>query len=121
MTAFAGPQGAPYTIVDGAADYGTIGAGATASCVATGDCYVLGVSNPATRPVTHWDVSFTETLSTGQAITRSLHIGNSFTDVPPSRWAYGFIETLLHSGITAGCGDGVFCPADPVSRWQNVQ
>ena len=118
VTAFAGPQGAAYTIVDGAADYGTIGAGATASCVATGDCYVLGVSNPATRPVTHWDVSFTETLSTGQAITRSLHIGNSFTDVPPSRWAYGFIETLLHSGITAGCGDGVFCPADPVSRWQ---
>ncbi len=41
-----------------------------------------------------------------------------FTDVPPSYWAYAFIEELARRGITVGCGGGNFCPNDPVTREQ---
>jgi len=45
-------------------------------------------------------------------------VGKSFTDVPVSDGAYRFVETIFHSGITAGCGGGNYCPASNVSRWQ---
>ncbi|NND36345.1 MAG: S-layer homology domain-containing protein, partial [Gammaproteobacteria bacterium] len=41
-----------------------------------------------------------------------------FGDAPPTYWAYQFIETLADSGITAGCGDGNYCPSAPVTRAQ---
>ena len=41
-----------------------------------------------------------------------------FDDVPPDHWAYPFIQNLALSGITAGCGNGNYCPASPVSRAQ---
>jgi hypothetical protein len=30
----------------------------------------------------------------------------------------GYIEKLAASGITSGCGNGKFCPFDPVTRAQ---
>jgi hypothetical protein len=45
-------------------------------------------------------------------------------DYPPSfedtigHWAEDWIETLYLDGITAGCGDGKFCPNDGVTRAQ---
>ncbi|MGE5276847.1 MAG: carboxypeptidase regulatory-like domain-containing protein, partial [Acidobacteriota bacterium] len=51
-SALGGPAGATYTIGDAAADYGTVG-GATSDCFsATGDCYRMTISNPASRPAT---------------------------------------------------------------------
>jgi len=41
-----------------------------------------------------------------------------FTDVPTSSSQFQFIEALYHSGITAGCGGGNFCPNSPVTRGQ---
>ena len=41
-----------------------------------------------------------------------------FTDVPVDFWAAGWIEALASDGITAGCGDGKYCPNDPVTRAQ---
>jgi ELWxxDGT repeat protein len=41
-----------------------------------------------------------------------------FGDVPPSHWAWGFVEALAAAGITSGCGNGNFCPGAPVSRAQ---
>jgi hypothetical protein len=41
-----------------------------------------------------------------------------FHDVPASSPFCPFIEELARRGITGGCGDGNFCPADPVSRAQ---
>ena len=61
---FEGPPagGTTYTIVDGAADYGTLAAGTSGDCfAATQDCYELAVSGP--RPVPHWDAIFAESLS----------------------------------------------------------
>ena len=116
---FIGPPGATYSIVDAGADYGNIAAGTTANCYsATGNCYVVSVSNPPTRPALHWDAVLAETLSTGQTKTWAVHVGNSFADVPPSYWVYKYIETVLHSGITAGCDAADYCPGILVNRWQ---
>jgi hypothetical protein len=115
---FTGPAGATYSLSDATADYGNVPAGATASCVSTGDCYAVGVSAPATRPLLHWDAAFSESLSTGDSKTWSVHVGQSFSDVPSSAGFYRFVETLLHNGVTTGCGGGAYCPSDSVTRAQ---
>ncbi len=42
----------------------------------------------------------------------------SFSDVPCSSNFAPWIYALVAEGITAGCGGGKFCPADPVNRQQ---
>ena len=41
-----------------------------------------------------------------------------FTDVPVDFWAASWIEQLAAKGITSGCGEGIYCPDDPVTRDQ---
>ena len=41
-----------------------------------------------------------------------------FGDVPTDHWAAAWIEQLAAEGITAGCGNGNFCPGTPVTRDQ---
>ncbi len=118
LSSFTGPAGASYTIADGSASYGSVATATTASCTDTGNCYQLTVSNPASRPVQHWDATVTETLSSGATKTWTIHVGSSFSDVPPTNWAYRYIESLFHSGITAGCGGDNYCPGDTITRWQ---
>jgi hypothetical protein len=117
-SAWNGPFGATYTIRDAAAKYGFIPRGSSSSCATQGDCYALVVSVPALRPVHHWDSSFTETLSGTQLRSQlwSLHVGDSFEDVPRSNPFYKAIETLFHNGITEGCTDNGFCPGDAATR-----
>lgn len=43
---------------------------------------------------------------------------SDFGDVPTSSPQFQFIEALYHSGITAGCGGGNYCPDNPVTRGQ---
>ena len=114
---FTGPVGPDYSVVDGAAAYSTLAVNATAECT---DCYSLFVTDPATRPTTHWDTTFTETPSTLADPPKvwTLHLGDSFTDVPRSQQFYRRIETLVHTAITAGCAVGKYCPNDPVKRDQ---
>src|SRR5688572_27177168 len=115
----AGPAGPAYSILDAAADYGSVAAGAQVSCGSTANCYT--VSNAAaTRPATHWDTTVVETLSPAAAPpkTWTIHVGNSFTDVTPANPFYRFVETLLHRGVTTGCTATTFCPASSVSRGQ---
>src|SRR6266508_1602070 len=78
-----GPPGADYTITDSAADYGIISG--SKSCAAAGNCYAMAVS-AAKRPLQHWDTTFTESLhgTVPRTKTWTLHIGDSFTDVPRS-------------------------------------
>jgi hypothetical protein len=115
-SAFTGPGAATYTLTDGAAAYGDIAAGASAACT---DCYAVTIG-AATRPVTHWDATLTETVDpSATAKTWTLHVGGSYTDVPSSSPFYPSVETVLHYGVTAGCGDGTtFCPTDSVTRQQ---
>jgi hypothetical protein len=109
VTAFTGPAGPTYSILDAAADYGTIAAGDLASCGT--DCYSLNVA-AAVRPANHWDTTILETVApTGATKTWTLHVGESFLDVPPTDPFYPSIETIFHFGVTAGCGGGtIFCP-----------
>ncbi len=41
-----------------------------------------------------------------------------FADAPLGSFAVDWIETLAAEGITGGCGDGNYCPGDPVTRAQ---
>ncbi len=42
----------------------------------------------------------------------------SFTDIDKFKWSYPYIETLADYCVTTGCGPGLFCPADPLTREQ---
>ena len=42
----------------------------------------------------------------------------SFGDVPSNYWALPFIQKLAANGISAGCGNGNYCPTEPVTRAQ---
>ena len=42
----------------------------------------------------------------------------TFGDVPTNDFGFQFIEALVASGITGGCGNGNFCPDSPVTRRQ---
>ena len=120
-----GPAGPAYLINDTSADYGTLTAGSIRDCdQTTGDCYLMTVSG--TRPATHWDATFTETLSSNSITrVRTLHLGASFTDVSTDVVAdpyYPSIEAIFHHQVSVGCLDGtVFCPADPprARRWRS--
>jgi hypothetical protein len=113
-----GPPGATYTLLDPAATYGTVANGATGSCVG---CYLVSVSQPPTRPATHWDLTLQEAIappSLGQIKVWTLHVGASFPDVPPSHPFYRFVETLLHVGVTSGCTATTYCPDGVTTREQ---
>jgi len=128
ITSFTGPAGATYGASytsGGSADYGSVAGGATANCydaTATHSCYELSVSpTSGTRPIQHWDATFTEHLSSGDTKAWPVHIGDSFDDVPASSGIYRFVETIYHKGITSGCGGAVglsFCPSTSVTRQQ---
>jgi hypothetical protein len=108
-----------YAILDVTAEYGTLGAGTTASCAdATGNCYSLLVSIPTFRPATHWDATVRETLSEGQSKDWTLHIGDSFDDVQRTSPFYPFVETLLHHSVTSGCSATAYCPSQATTRAQ---
>ncbi len=44
--------------------------------------------------------------------------GTVFADVPANAFGAAWIEQLFSEGITGGCGNGNYCPGDPVSRGQ---
>jgi hypothetical protein len=41
-----------------------------------------------------------------------------FADVPLGSFGVDWIEAMAAEGITGGCGAGIFCPSDPVTRAQ---
>jgi hypothetical protein len=116
---FSGPAGAAYTPVDAGAAYGDIAAGAASDCLeSTGNCYGLSLAQAGARPAAHWDAFLTESPSTGDIKTWALHIGGSFEDVATGHLFYKAIETIFHNGITGGCGTGIYCADQPVTRAQ---
>jgi len=42
----------------------------------------------------------------------------TFSDVPTTDGAFQFVEALVASGVTAGCGGGNYCPDSPLTRRQ---
>ena len=114
---FGGPPGPTYALFDGLADYGGIGSNNVATCAENpSPCFAVQVFG--TRPGAHWDATLKETLSLGGSHTWTLHVGDSFTDVPRTQPFYKKIETLLHNGVTSGCTPTQYCPGTTVSRGQ---
>ena len=112
-----GPAGPTYDVVDDAASYGDIAVGANGGCAGTGDCYGVAIA-AASRPQAHWDAMLEEELATGETHTWTLHVGDSFADVPTGDSNYSAIETVFHHGIVSGCGGGNHCPGDGLTRQQ---
>jgi hypothetical protein len=115
---FTGPPGATYSLLQNSADYGTVPSGSVGECTPPAGCYSMQLDNPAVRPAAHWDATFDEELSSVGTKSWTLHIGESFPDVPDSQQFYRFIETLFHNGVTGGCGGGNYCPDASVTRAQ---
>jgi hypothetical protein len=108
----------PIIITQPNANYGTISAGGDASCTT---CYKL-TAPLANRPAAHWDFNVTEQVTADDygpvSFDYTYHVGASFNDVPASHLFYPYIEKLLHSGVTAGCGVSTYCPNNNVLREQ---
>ena len=120
LSSFTGPSAVPatYVIGDAAANYGVVAPAATGSCAAAAppDCYSVGASISTTRPATHWDATAAEVTFAYGFKNWAVHIGESFTDVPPASPFYRFVEILLHRGITGGCTPTTYCPAGTTTR-----
>ncbi len=43
---------------------------------------------------------------------------SDFLDVSQAHPFHAFVETILRSGVTAGCGTGIFCPEEAITRAQ---
>jgi ELWxxDGT repeat protein len=52
----------------------------------------------------------------GPAYAPPAATGSRFSDVPIEYWAASWVEQLAREGLTAGCGDGHYCPDGPVTR-----
>lgn len=119
-----GPGGLTYTLVDGTADYGNIGPGAASNCAdTTGDCFSVKIDGSGFG---HRDASFDETIvfpnladvAPPPVRTRLLHVGPSFSDVPTTSLFYKYVETILHNGVTGGCGTDIYCLTNNTLRKQ---
>jgi hypothetical protein len=127
LSDFVGPGGGEYVINDGGSFFSTAMRGD--ACVFNRGCYsfasgslqyALSVGAPSGRPTQHWDANYTETV-TGKSsfvVHWTIHIGESFTDVPRSDPFYKKVETLLHNGITTGCSPTDYCPGQSISSGQ---
>jgi N-acetylneuraminic acid mutarotase len=108
----------PITIINANAVYPDIAPGTNQIC---STCYSAMVPS-ANRLETHWDITVRETPACSGCNATwyefYYHVGNSFNDVPPSELFYSYIETLLHSGVAAGCASSYYCPLASVSREQ---
>ena len=80
----------------------------------TGGCapgtYCLGSVNRAQMAI------FLERGMNGPTFTPPAATGTIFTDVSNTYWAASWIEQLYNDGITAGCGAGIYCPENNVTR-----
>ena len=113
-----GPPGGIPGITMSQGNYGNVPTGAVVECTT---CYRVTIPAASPRPVVHWDTTVDELLqpiAQGQNKRWTLHVGESFTDVPPASGFYRFIETLLHHNITGGCTPATYCPGATSTREQ---
>jgi hypothetical protein len=57
-------------------------------------------------------------IHTSSYMPPTMGAGSGFNDVPPDYWSGTWIKQLAAEGITAGCGNGNYCPEHPVTRAQ---
>ncbi|MBK8821818.1 MAG: S-layer homology domain-containing protein [Anaerolineales bacterium] len=94
----------------------------------SGSVYAVGVNTGVGSGTIRLDVldndsildSGLNPLSAGFTVGESYTVSKTaiFTDVPYSYWANSYIERLYTAGITGGCGTGIYCPDNSVTRAQ---
>jgi hypothetical protein len=90
------------------------GAGITGGCAADPPRYCPD------NPITRGQMAVFLEVSAGRGAPVAC-TGTRFTDVTPTsvgQASCDFIEAFADAGITGGCGPGIFCPNDPVTRGQ---
>ena len=73
--------------------------------------YLVRVALGANQTLRSVRVFYRETVSPPPATP-------TFTDMPASDPRFRFVEALARAGITGGCGPGLYCPDDPITRGQ---
>ena len=113
-----GPPVGIYTVHDGSPDFAP-SAPAPGSCYdgSPASCYTVSVAAAGPRPRHHWDAVARENVRSVEA-SWTIHIGDSFSDVPRSHPFYRSVETVLHTGVTSGCSPTAYCPDENVRRDQ---
>jgi len=81
-----------------------------------GAVYVLNM-NLDTTDTTHYEGLYYITVRYRLQVSPPPEAA-TFGDVPTSHPFFQFVEALASSGITAGCGNGNFCPDQPLTRGQ---
>jgi hypothetical protein len=56
----------------------------------------------------------------GMLGTREVAASHNFSDVPDGVFYHDFVQFLVDNGITAGCGPGLFCGEQAVTRGQTA-
>ncbi len=119
LTGILGDTGPTYTIDDDTADYATLDPNELDDCFGNaGGCFTIGAVGE--RPeAQHADIQLSLELSY-HAFERAatVHIGESFADVPVTNPFYAFVENLFHNEVTGGCAGGGYCPGNIVTRAQ---
>ena len=143
---FTGPGGAAYNLIADTDAYGTIPAEGSGHCTDNCYSMSVSVpkTRPAAHwdatfsetvgstvaeesslwdlsayldPSFYFDTSVAQPEGAPDSTTVwTLHIGDSFSDVPRTHPQYRNVETLLHNGLASGCSPVQFCPGEGVSR-----
>jgi hypothetical protein len=85
--------------------------GVTGGCAGGGYC-------PGTNVTRAQMAVFLLKARWGAAFVPAPATGTAFPDVPAGNPFAPWIEELVREGITAGCGSGLYCPNNPVTRQQ---
>jgi uncharacterized repeat protein (TIGR01451 family) len=98
-------------------------AGSTYAWTLTGGALTSGQGTPAITldagsPGTTMVLGVTESNGTCASPASTTKIQVDFLDAPPSYLFHGFIDTIARNGVTAGCGNGNYCPEAPNTRAQ---
>jgi hypothetical protein len=89
------------------------------SSVEPGGYYWLGITRICDHPDDTYDEEiYIQTVLLEFSNDYPAPVTPTFNDVGAGHWAYGHIEALSASGITAGCGSGNYCPNKTVTRDQ---
>jgi subtilisin family serine protease len=112
---------APST--DGLSANVSSGAGHTDAWTLTGGTLTTGQGTPAITfqsgdPGTTMRFQVVDSLAGCDVPAPEVLVSVDFLDVPPANSFHDFVNTVARNGVTAGCGNGDYCPTAPVSRAQ---
>ncbi|MFY9553002.1 MAG: S-layer homology domain-containing protein, partial [Thermoanaerobaculia bacterium] len=99
--------------------------GSTYAWTLTGGTITAGqsssrISFDAGLPGTTMRLEVTESVVGGgcPSPTSTALVQVDFLDVPPAHPFHDFVDTIARNGVTAGCGNGNYCPDSPNTRAQ---